>query len=195
MSVTKSEAPRRRLLPEERREEIVASATDLISRVGFNATTIDHFARAAGMSRPGLLHYFPSRDALLEAVLERRDGDVIEAVHRDATAQSPTQARKVLSDLVRVNVDRPELVQLFTILAAEALAPEHPAHDFFERRQAAATSLFAENIFHWHPEPVVAAVQVIAALDGLQLLWLRNPSIDLAVHWESFAEVFFSPYA
>ena len=194
MSVTKSPSTRRRLLPEDRRDEIIAAATQLISAVGFNATTIDHFARAAGISRPGLLHHFASRDALLEAVLERRDGDVIGAVHREATAQNSVEAREVLSELVRVNADRRQLVQLYTILAAEALAPEHPAYDYFRRRQTAATRLFAERILPWHPEPLAAAAQVIAHLDGLQLQWLRDPTIDLIGQWELFAEVVFSPY-
>lgn len=180
---------RRRLLPEERRAEIIAAATDLISATGFNATTIDDFARAAGISRPGLLHHFPTKEALLEAVLTRRDNDTVEALRGDA-ASDAVEARALLTALVAFNQERRPLVQLYAILAAESLSPDHPAHAYFRTRQRQAEELFSEKIFSWHSDPLGTSRQAIAHLDGLQLAWLRDPSIDIVDHWENFATRF-----
>jgi AcrR family transcriptional regulator len=182
---------RRRLLPEDRREEILASATDLISAVGFNGTTIDDFARAAGISRPGLLHHFPSKERLLEGVLARRDFLDVQDASRDSTAATPLEARRVMTSVVERNAQLRELVQLYTILAAEALVPEHPAHDYFQSRQKLARERFARHLFSWHEDPSAGAVQLIAILDGLQLSWLRDPTVDLRKQWEIFADIFF----
>ncbi|GAB3710758.1 TetR/AcrR family transcriptional regulator [Mariniluteicoccus flavus] len=184
--------PRRRLLPAERRSEILTSATELISAVGFNATTIDQFAAAAQISRPGLLHHFPSKEALLEAVLTRRDGDTLEALQRDSPAGTPTEAREITHALVRWNAERPELTRLYTILAAEALSPDHPAYAYFRTRQRRVQDLFAAKVVAWHADPPAAALQVIAHLDGLQLHWLRDPTIDIVDQWDAFAAHFFT---
>ncbi|MCU4295789.1 TetR/AcrR family transcriptional regulator [Brevibacterium permense] len=191
MNSTTDSSARRRLPPDARRDEILASATELISSVGFNATTIDHFARAAGISRPGLLHHFSSKEALLEAVLARRDRDTVDALRHDTIAHTPGAARKLLDDLVRWNADRPQLVQLYTILAAEALSIDHPAYHYFRARERLALEFFAERIVPWHPRPRAAALQLIAYLDGLQLHWLRDSAIDMVEQWEFFAESFF----
>lgn len=194
MNATGNRAPRRRLPPAERREEIVAAATDLISAVGFNAVTIDDFAKAAQLSRPGLLHHFSSREALLEAVLTRRDGETIDAIRRGESAPSPSEAQRAITDLLRHNSGRRELVQLYTVLSAEALAPDHPAHDYFARRQALVRTMIEEKVFSWHPDPTNATQLLMAFLDGIQMAWLRDADVDMVAQWELLAPALMQPY-
>ncbi len=183
---------RRRLPPAARREEILDAATALIAASGFNGVSLGAFAAACGMTKAGLLHHFPSKEHLLVAVLERRDArDVAAVIGTDEPARDPAAARAVLTRLVERNLRQRPVVQLYTVLSAEALDPAHPAHDYFRRRLESSRALLAGRLLAWHPHPDGAAVELLAFLDGLQLNWFRDPGIDFVARWEAFASRFF----
>ncbi len=185
---------RRRLPPAARRAEILEAATELIATSGFNGVSLGAFAAACGMTKAGLLHHFPSKEHLLTAVLERRDErDVAAVIGGAEPAAGPAAARDVVSRLVWRNLRQRSIVQLYTVLSAEALDPAHPAHDYFRRRLAASRVLLARQLFAWHPEPDRAVVELLAFLDGLQLNWFRDPSIDFTAQWEAFADRLLPP--
>ena len=48
----------------------MAAALEVFSADGFRGATVDAIATAAGMSKPNLLYYFPTKDAIYRAVLE-----------------------------------------------------------------------------------------------------------------------------
>jgi AcrR family transcriptional regulator len=184
---------RRRLPPAERREEILAAATELIAVSGFNGVSLGAFAAACGMTKAGLLHHFPSKEHVLVGVLERRDELDIAAVMGDADpAPDAATARAALTRLVRRNLGQESVVKLYTVLSAEALDPAHPAHDYFRRRLRTSRDRLEREMFAWHPWPGGAAVELLAFLDGLQLNWLRDPEIDFLAQWEAFADRFFA---
>jgi len=54
-----------RIPPEQRRDEIVSCATDLFASKGFQLTTMDDIAEAAGITKRTLYRYFPSKEQLL----------------------------------------------------------------------------------------------------------------------------------
>ncbi len=56
-------APRTRIQRENRRV-ILDAALEVFSTHGFRGTTLDQIAEAAGLSKPNLLYYFPSKDAI-----------------------------------------------------------------------------------------------------------------------------------
>ncbi|MER7844668.1 TetR/AcrR family transcriptional regulator [Kitasatospora sp. NPDC096077] len=68
---TAGERPRRRLSVDERREQLIAVALELFSRRPPEEVSIDDIAAAAGASRPLVYHYFPGKQALYEASLQR----------------------------------------------------------------------------------------------------------------------------
>ena len=55
---------------EERRRQILAAAADAFATTGYNATSLRDVAGRAGLSHTGLLHHFPDKPGLLEAVLD-----------------------------------------------------------------------------------------------------------------------------
>lgn len=193
------EAPaprRRRLSPEQRREEILAAATALIAEVGFNGVSLDAFAEAAAITKQGLLYHFPSRDELLAAVLARRDELDLGAVgvgdsHR---ASGPAEARAMLGRLLAHNFSRPEIIRLYTMLGAEAFAPDHPARDYFQMRLRRSRHRLTTWVLWWHPDPDGAALEFLAFSDGLQWNWLRDPGIEPMARWEGFADRFFAGF-
>src|SRR4029077_13806257 len=63
-----------------RRDRILAATIRLVARNGGRGTSLAEIAGEAGVTQQGLLHYFPSKDALLHAALDVRD-------ERDAVAR------------------------------------------------------------------------------------------------------------
>lgn len=55
--------PRTRI-QERNRSAILEAALDVFSQYGFRGSTLDQIAEAAGLSKPNLLYYFPSKDAI-----------------------------------------------------------------------------------------------------------------------------------
>lgn len=52
------------------RRRLIESALRVLQTQGMNGLALDAVARDAGVSKGGLLHHFPSKDALIEALLK-----------------------------------------------------------------------------------------------------------------------------
>jgi AcrR family transcriptional regulator len=52
------------------RSKVIASATRLIAAHGFDGTSLQDIADAVGVTKPAVLHYFPSKEHIRAAVLE-----------------------------------------------------------------------------------------------------------------------------
>lgn len=160
------------------REEILEAALVLFGEVGYHTASLREIAARVGISHPGLLHHFPSKAALLEAVLQRRD-DVDDAAMQSDLAQG-VDYLEALVRVVERNAARPGIVELFATLSAEATAPTHPAHAYFERRYAevltTTTAVFeqhrAAGTLRAGVDPASAARRLVAVMDGLQVQWL-----------------------
>ena len=53
------------------RAAILDAALEVFSAHGFRGATVDQIAAAAGLSKPNLLYYYPSKEAIHEALLAR----------------------------------------------------------------------------------------------------------------------------
>ncbi len=51
-------------------ETILEAALDVFSKHGFRGSTLDQIAKAAGLSKPNLLYYFPSKVAIHRALID-----------------------------------------------------------------------------------------------------------------------------
>lgn len=57
-------------IQQKNRAAILEAALDVFSAQGFRGATVDQIAAAAGLSKPNLLYYFPSKEAMHTALLE-----------------------------------------------------------------------------------------------------------------------------
>lgn len=169
-----------------RRDQIIDGAVELFGRIGYRNATILDIATHVGISRTGLLHHFPTKEALLKAVLAKRD---LEDIQRFARSEDPLSDLRNLVDLVRHNASIPELVGLYAVLSAEAADPAHPAHDYFVRRyERARAAMGAALARAGEAQLLNPGVEIdhesrtlVALLDGLQIQWLLAPvEIDMA---------------
>ena len=72
-----------RLQPDKRREQILDVASIHFARYGYEAVSMRTIASDAGVARTLLYHYFPGKDALLEAVLLREAEGLLAATAPD----------------------------------------------------------------------------------------------------------------
>ncbi len=83
-------------------EEILRAAARLLAERGYAATNLDEIADALDVSKASLYHYFPSKEALVIAALERIGADVQERLV--TAASQPLPARERLRALIREQV-------------------------------------------------------------------------------------------
>lgn len=57
-------------VPPARNEEVLEAALELIAEHGVTGASLRRLAKRLGMSQPSLYHYFPSKDALVAAILD-----------------------------------------------------------------------------------------------------------------------------
>ncbi|MCO5147442.1 MAG: HTH-type transcriptional regulator RutR [Aquamicrobium sp.] len=62
---------RRSRIQTQKRELILEAALEVFSQHGFRGATIDQIAEAAGMSKPNLLYYFRSKEAIHVTLMQR----------------------------------------------------------------------------------------------------------------------------
>ena len=170
------------------REKIIQAATEFFARQGFRGAKLANIARAADLTEPGLLHHFPSKTHLLMEVLKERDR--IDSERMRATLQkNGNHFLEAGIELVEHNQTVPGLVQLFNLLVAESVSPDHPAHEFFMARyrrerehwvQAIVQAQQAGEVRSDIPAEILV-VLIFAMMDGLQVQWLLEPEkIDMS---------------
>jgi AcrR family transcriptional regulator len=177
-----------RLTAGARRAQLVDEATALIARIGYHRFSISALAAATGLTRAGVLHHVGSKEQLLLEVLALRDERDIAAM-RAFRGHDP---RAMLDAVVRRNLAQPEIVRLYTVLAAEALDPSHPAHEFFAQRLRSGIVEMGAVLDGFGRPAAQVAVEVYSFMDGVQLNWLRDPSLDLWQLWTAFADALFA---
>lgn len=181
---------------EDRRAAILRAAGSLFAEQGYRGASLDSVAAAVGLTRAGLLHYFPSKEVLLVALLEDRyhdDGRRLSGgLAEDRLPLLPTLARMVEHNQASV-----ETVKLFTVLVAESVFEGHPGHDYFARRYRKIRSrleevLRTEQARGTVREDVDLALLVpviVAVMDGLQTQWLLDIEVDMGASFRLFADL------
>ncbi|MFJ4822012.1 TetR/AcrR family transcriptional regulator [Streptomyces bacillaris] len=177
---------------EERRAEILRATLEVIAERGYRGATLGAVAERVGLTQQGLLHYFPTKEALLVAVLEDRDRWDTGGGGRGG--EDGAWRLELLGSLVEYNAMRPGIVQTFSALLGESVTEEHPAREFFTRRYTQVRAGMAATLRAEYGEklpggltPERAAVLLVAVMDGLQYQWLLDPeAVDMPEAFEDF---------
>ncbi len=65
----KDTAPPRTRIQQKNRKAILEAALEVFSQYGFRGSRLDQIAQASGLSKPNLLYYFPSKEAIHSELL------------------------------------------------------------------------------------------------------------------------------
>lgn len=85
------------------REDLLRAAAELFASLGFAKATTRKIAEAAGLQQPSMFHYFPTKESLLEALIDRM--------------LEPQAQLGVMLD----RVDAPPAVKLYVLVYADVL--------------------------------------------------------------------------
>ncbi|MEU9985345.1 TetR/AcrR family transcriptional regulator [Streptomyces sp. NPDC048045] len=182
-----------RVRSEERRAEIVGAALEVIAARGYRGASLAAVAERVGLTQQGLLHYFPTKDALLVAVLQERD-------RWDAVPDTRWRV-DLLASLVEYNAMRPAIVQTFSALLGESVTEGHPARAYFTERYAQVRETMTDALRAEYGDllpngltPERTAPLLIAVMDGLQYQWLLDPeSVDMPDAFRDFLRLLGEP--
>ncbi|MFT3877218.1 MAG: TetR/AcrR family transcriptional regulator [Propioniciclava sp.] len=183
-----------------RREEIVHAAFEVFAARGYLSGSLQEIADRLGRSQTGLLHYFPSKQALLLAVLAERDVSA-----KPATAQAdPHDLLAEVLNQARHNEQVPGLIELYTVLLGESVTEDHPAQGFFTDRFARLRASYARKLRALESQgrlrPGVdvdrAAASLVGLWDGLQTQWLLGAhEVDVSACLEDYLNGILLPAA
>ncbi|MBW8026226.1 TetR/AcrR family transcriptional regulator [Clavibacter michiganensis] len=167
-----------------RRAEIVAAAVRVFGVRGYGAATIKEIADEVGVSPAAVLRYFRKEELLTEVL---RQWDRQQPFVSEAAAGLP--ALRAFVDLMRYHVEHRGFLELYLTFATETSDATHPAHEYMRGRYARTIAQIRRRIGE-----AVALGQVppmddatldyesacfLAILDGLEIQWIHNPSLDL----------------
>lgn len=145
------------------------AAKNLFHRQGIRATGVEEVCRAAEATKMSLYRAYPSKDALVAAIL-CDDAAAYDVWYAEATEAATTPAGKLraLVDAVAAKLQHPELCGCPLLLAqAEFRDPEHPTHrlvaEHKTRMRAQVAALAAEA---GAPDPGMLGDVLLMLMDG-----------------------------
>jgi AcrR family transcriptional regulator len=164
------------------RERILSAAIEQLSESGYNGISLADIAKRAGLTRSGLLHHFESKEVLLREALGHRLLSNAKSLHAIESATAFEMLDAVVR-MVEFTTWIPNAARAHQILAAEATAPENPAHDWFAEQfafvrgnmAAALQRSIATGEVRADVDIDAVTMQLLAMSDGLQLHWLHSP--------------------
>ena len=109
---------------EARRRDLLAEAIRLFGRQGYEGTSLDAVASAAGVRKQTLLYYFPSKEALLQACVQETSRRVAEALVEalEDEVSDSGKAEAVVRTVFRLAEEWPEFPQF--VREAGRLGPD-----------------------------------------------------------------------
>ena len=158
---------------------ILDRAAALFARHGFAGTSVQQVADAVGLSKAGLLHHFPNKDALHTAVTAQADeliSQVLAASQRRPAGLA--RDRAAIEALVDVALGHPGLVALLLSPAWDESAPDEAP----STAGGGAVRAFGLDPGDTPADPT-RTVRVLGALGALAVLCLAATERDSVTTW------------
>jgi AcrR family transcriptional regulator len=152
------------------RERALAATIELAEESGVGAITLDAVAARAGLSKGGLLHHFPSKTALLSAMVEQIVTGYYDAVGAHLGDDAGDDDERIARAYVRASAASGSSTLLWTaVLTASLLEPS-----LLSILRARARALWQEGV-----RPQDAGADVDADADAA-VAWLAADGLWLA---------------
>jgi AcrR family transcriptional regulator len=175
---------------DQQRELILRAAVDAFASTGFPSATMAGLARACGVSKATLYHYFEGKEALLFEALQRHTAALLTLVERARSQAEPGPARwtAVVRGLMPA-YRRSRAVHAVLIRDVRFLPPVQRAT--IESGQRAIVDAIAMTISEAFPgrvppEHLKATTMALLGMLNFSFAWLRP---DGPMSYEAFGEL------
>ncbi|MBX7268203.1 TetR/AcrR family transcriptional regulator [Micromonospora sp. Llam7] len=191
-TVSPAQKPRTSAKGLETRDRIVDVAVRFIARNGARGTSLADIAAEAGVSQTGLLYHFRSKEALLNAVMDRHLAFSEEWLWGDG----PDPGIKIVNIIARHMATWPSqhdgkvasLLGMNTVVLGENVSPDTDLHPrlvdgyrtTIDRVTATLRSAQERGEMREDIDPQLKAMEIIAFCYGLEAAWLVDPTIPVA---------------
>ena len=160
-------------------DAILEAALDVFSQNGFRGTTLDQIADVAGLSKPNLLYYFPSKDAVYTALLAR----LLETWLDPLRAMNPKSDPMVeimgyVRRKLQLSRDYPRESRLF---ANEILQGAPHIRTAIEGDLRALVDAKAAVLTHWMDQGLIAPVHPVHLIFSIWALTQHYADFDVQV--------------
>ena len=180
-------------LVESRRRQILDAAETVFSKLGFDKARMDDIVHEAGLSKGALYWYFKSKDAIIQALLDRVFiSEMCEAEALvDADLSASERLRSFVGYAVREYKRFETLLPLayeFVALAARSKAVRTTLTGYFRRYLNLFTQIIQQGIERGEFLPCdakVAGISLICMYEGIAMLWFIDPSL---IDWDEMAD-------
>jgi AcrR family transcriptional regulator len=181
----------------ERRQAILDATLEVFASRGYRSGALGEIAARVDVTPAAILYHFGSKEDLLMAVIAERDRRAAAALSRLPPGGGLPSIRALLSVAKAMERER-GLAALHTVLQAENLEPDGPAHAYFLGRSRFAcrwvTQLLREGQDRGEVRADVScpakARELIAFLEGAAMLWLLDDEISLAELYGTYLDAF-----
>ena len=111
---TPKRAPPRTRIQQVNRRKVLDAALDVFSAQGFRGATLDQIAEVAGLSKPNLLYYFPSKEAIHHCLLTELMEVWLAPLHRlDPAGEPMAEILGYVRRKIEMSRDMPRESRLF----------------------------------------------------------------------------------
>jgi AcrR family transcriptional regulator len=169
---------------EQKRGEILGAALRCFSRDGFRGASTTDICTEAGISPGHLYHYFPSKVAIIETLIDM--GLARTAARFERILAAPDVVEALLADIEETSLRfRPAQILNLDGLAEAARNPEFAK--VIERHTAAVRRMWSDFLRRAQEQgrvdsgldPDATANILIALIDGSRAMPIRNPKLDI----------------
>lgn len=190
---------KRRRIPKGdlRKVEIIKAAMTIFARDGYAGASLANVAKVAGISPVGLLHHFPNKLCLLQAVLDHRDQYIASKLRDTSAVVSLQSFLSFLQFIMQFSIEDASVSQALMIINTESLSSTHPANLWFCERFAIVHShlqtqlkqLIDAREIRSDVDVQQVGLEIAAMMDGMQIQWLRSPgSVEITQAFARFLE-------
>lgn len=178
-SVNNPVTKRTRMSPEERRAQLIALGTEMLSERPLEQVSVEDIADQAGVSRGLLFHYFSSKQDFHLAIVQEASRTMLERTAPDPLIGGPYE---VLRDSIANYVDYvTENRETFIALLRGSATGDADMSTVFEHTRTTMADRTVANL-HLLQVETTATTQLavrgwIAFVEEATISWLRDPQI------------------
>ncbi|MDY0042055.1 MAG: helix-turn-helix domain-containing protein [Desulforhabdus sp.] len=153
------------------RGKILRAAVKLFSRQGYHRTTIAELAQAIGQTSGAIFHYFSSKEAILDAVVDWLARGL--KAYSDVMAQAPTGSYQMMEQVLLVMREHykrnPEATICLAALATEFAGSNHPIEKRLKEVYEVFVDGFARSLGNhlYVEDPRAAAIAFLGSVQGI----------------------------
>ena len=165
------------------RDAIFDAAIELFAAKGFDETTVEEVAQAAGVSRASFFRYFSSKDDLLAQNVIKYGHALTAAIKASPPSFTPLEImRETVLAVAKETANSPHTRQVIDISLRSAAAAQAHMSRMMEV-EASVAAAFAERIGSSSKdeiEPRLLATMTLSAMNVAVMSWHRGDSRELS---------------